>query len=80
MHAGHELLEFDLPDDRPKLVLEPPGVAPRELPAMLGTVLLEPDLGRVTLTSGGVLAVAVPFPEEMTEYMRHQEWCGGGGP
>jgi hypothetical protein len=37
---------------------------------MLGTVLIEPDLGRVTLTWAGVLAVAVPFPEEMTASMR----------
>jgi Uncharacterized protein conserved in bacteria (DUF2169) len=71
MHHLHELLEFDLPGDRPKLVLEPPGVAPRELPPMLGTVLIEPDEGRVTLTWAGVLPVAVPYPEEMTATMPH---------
>jgi hypothetical protein len=79
MHAAHELLEFDLPDDRPTLVLEPPGVAPRELPAMLGTVLIEPDAGRVTLTWAGVLPVAVPYPDEMTTTMRHGAlWPRGG--
>jgi hypothetical protein len=71
LHAAHDLLEFDLPADRPKLVLEPPGVAPRELPATLGTVLIEPDEGRVTLTWAGVLAVAAPYPDEMTASMRH---------
>src|SRR6185437_5110108 len=47
MHARHELLEFELPGDRPKLLLEPPGVAARELPALLQTVLVEPDEDRV---------------------------------
>lgn len=71
LHARHELLEFDLPDDRPTLVLEPPGVAPRELQPLLQTVLIEPDLDRVTLTWAGVLPVAMPYPEEMTASMRH---------
>jgi hypothetical protein len=71
MHARHELLEFDLPDDRPKLLLEPPGVAARELPALLQTVLVEPDEERVTLTWAGVLPVAMPYPGEMIATMRH---------
>jgi len=70
MHARHELLEFDLPDDRPKLVLEPPGVAPRELSPLLQTVLVEPELDRVTLTWAGVLPVAMPYPEEVIEKVR----------
>jgi hypothetical protein len=71
MHARHELLEFDLPGDRPKLVLEPPGVAPRELEPLLQTVLIEPDEDRVTLTWAGVMPVAMPYPDEMTQSMRH---------
>jgi hypothetical protein len=71
MHARHELLEFELPDDRPKLLLEPPGVTVRELPALLQTVLIEPDEDRVTLTWAGVLPVAMPYPAEMTATMRH---------
>ena len=71
LHARYELLEFDLPDDRPRLVIEPPGVAPRELAPLLQTVLIEPDLDRVTLTWAGVLPVAMPYPEEMTASMSH---------
>ncbi len=71
MHARHELLELDLPDDRPKLLLEPPGVGTRELAPLLQTVLIEPDLDRVTLTWVGVLPVAMPYPAEMLASMRH---------
>jgi hypothetical protein len=71
MHARHELLELDLPDDRPRLLIEPPGVAPRELRPLLQTVLVEPDADRVTLTWAGVLPVAMPYPEEMVASMRH---------
>jgi hypothetical protein len=71
MHAQHEQLEFDLPDDRPRLLIEPPGVAPRELTPLLQTVLIEPDRDRVTLTWTGVLPVAMPYPDEMVASMRH---------
>jgi hypothetical protein len=71
LHAQHELLEFDLPDDRPRFILEPPGVAPRELRPLLQTVLIEPDEERVTLTWAGMLEVAMPYPDEMTRTMRH---------
>jgi hypothetical protein len=70
-HPNQELLEFDLPGDRPKLLIEPPGVAPRELTPLLQTVLIEPDLDRVTLTWAGVLPVAMPYPQELTASMRH---------
>ena len=71
MHARHELLEFDLPDDLPRLLIEPPGVAVRKLSPILQTVLIEPDEDRVTLTWAGVLPVAMPYPEEMVAVMRH---------
>jgi hypothetical protein len=71
LHARHELLEFDLPDDRPRLVIEPPGVGALDLEPLLQTVLIEPDEDRVTLTWAGVLPVAMPYPEEMTTSMRH---------
>jgi hypothetical protein len=71
MHRRHELLEFDLPGDRPQLFLEPPGVAPRELTPLLQTVLIEPDEDRVTLTWAGMLPVAMPYPDEMVTSMRH---------
>lgn len=71
LHPRHEVLDFDLPDDRPRLVIEPPGVAPRELSPLLQTVLVEPDMDRVTLTWAGVLEVAMPYPHEMTRAMKH---------
>ena len=71
MHAKHEVLELDLPDDRPRLLIEPPGVTARELSPLLQTVLIEPDQDRVTLTWTGVLPVAMPYPDEMVAVMRH---------
>ena len=71
LHGAYQLLEFDLPGDRPELVLEPPGVAPRRLAPLLQTVLIEPDRDRVTLTWTGSLPVAMPYPDEMTASMRH---------
>jgi hypothetical protein len=70
LHPRYELLEFDLPDDRPRLLIEPPGVAPKELSPLLQRVLIEPDQDRVTLTWAGVLPVAMPYPEEMVTVMR----------
>lgn len=71
MHPERERLEFDLPGDRPRMIVEPPGVQARELSPLLQTVLIEPDLDRVTLTWAGALEVASPYPEEMTARMRH---------
>lgn len=71
MHPKMETLAFDLPGDAPQLILEPPGVRPRELTPVLQTVLIEPDRDRVTLTWAGVLEVAMPYPKEMVESMRH---------
>ena len=71
MHAKHEVLELDLPDDRPRLLIEPPGVTARELAPLLQNVLIEPDQDRVTLTWTGVLPVAMPYPDEMVAVMRH---------
>jgi hypothetical protein len=72
LHARHELLEFDLPDDRPRLIIEPPGVTAREILPLLQNVLIEPDQDRVTLTWAGVLPVAMPYPDEMVAVMRHK--------
>lgn len=71
MHPKQAVFEFDLPADAPKLVLEPPGVRPREVAPTLQTVLVEPEQGRVTLTWAGTLEVAMPYPKEMVESMRH---------
>jgi hypothetical protein len=71
LHPKHELLEFDLPGDRPRLIIEPPNVSPREVTPHLQTVLFEPDEDRVTLTWAGALEVAMVFPPEMCLEMRH---------
>lgn len=65
LHRGRDYVEFDLPEDRPTLVLEPPGVAPRTLEPQLATVLIEPDDDKVTLTWAGALETAMVYPEEM---------------
>ncbi|APR87639.1 putative exported protein [Minicystis rosea] len=71
LHPERELFEFDLAGDRPRLVIEPPGVRPREVEPLLQTVLIEPDLDRVTLTWAGAIEVAAVYPHEMTDVMRH---------
>jgi hypothetical protein len=71
LHPRHEILEFDLPGERPRLLVEPPSTRVFELEAKLATVLLEPDEDRVTLTWAGSMPVAAVFPEEMCKEMRH---------
>lgn len=71
LHRDRELLEVDLAGDRPRLTIEPPGVAPREMDALLQTVLIEPELDRVTLTWAGAIEVATAYPKELTDAMRH---------
>lgn len=71
VHPERELFEFELAGDRPRFVIEPPGVNPREMEPLLQTVLVEPDLDRVTLTWAAAIEVAAVYPDEMTEGMRH---------
>jgi hypothetical protein len=71
VHPERELFEFDLAGDRPRFMIEPPGVKPREMEPLLQTVLIEPDLDRVTLTWAAAIEVAAVYPDEMTESMRH---------
>ena len=71
LHSRRELLEFDLAGDRPRLVVEPPGVAPREMEPLLQTVEIEPEHDRVTLTWMGAIEVAAVYPRDMTKGMRH---------
>jgi hypothetical protein len=71
LHAERELFELDLPGDRPRFSVEPPGVAPREAEPMLQTVIIEPERSRVTLTWAGTIEVAALYPPEMTDGMRH---------
>lgn len=69
MHPRHEVWELQLPRERPRLLLAPPGCGAFELPAVLQTVWIEPDEDRVTLTWSGTLEVAAPYPDEMCQTM-----------
>jgi hypothetical protein len=71
LHRERELFELDLPNDRPRLLVEPPGVGAREMEALLQTVMIEPEIDRVTLTWAGAIPVAAVYPDEMTAAMRH---------
>lgn len=71
LHANHELLEFDLPNERPRLLMEPPGCKAVDLPCLLATVFIEPNTERVTLTWAGKMEVAAPFPEEVLKKVRY---------
>ncbi len=70
LHRERSNLEFDLPDDTPKLILDLPGVGERKLEPKLSTVSIEPDKDRVVLTWAASVRVAMPYPEEMTRSMR----------
>jgi hypothetical protein len=71
LHPEHELLEFDLPAERPRLLVEPPGTRTFELEAQLKTVLVQPDENLVTLTWAGAMDVAAVYPAAMCREMRH---------
>ena len=71
LHPRHELLEFDLPGDRPRMVVELPGVGPREIEPSLQTVELRPEDDLVTLTWAGTMEVRAPYPDELLAQMRH---------
>jgi hypothetical protein len=71
LHRQHELLELELPGERPRLLLEPPNAGVREMQPLLQTVLIEPDEDRLTLTWTGSILVAAVFPEPMCREMRH---------
>lgn len=70
LHRERSFLEFDLPDDEPRLALDLPGVGERWLAPMLTTVRIEPDADRVVLTWAASLRVLTPYPDEMMRSMR----------
>lgn len=71
VHPERELFEFDLAGERPRFMIEPPGVSVRELEPVLQTVQIQPEAGRVTLTWMGRIEVAAVYPDDMTDTMRH---------
>jgi hypothetical protein len=75
MHARHEVWECHLPGERPRLWVSPPGCGMMEMTPTLQTVLVEPELDRVTLTWSGTLEVAAPFPAALCcEMTRVVKW------
>jgi hypothetical protein len=70
VHRERAFLEFDLPDDEPRLSLDVPGVGERKLAPVLTTVRIEPDADRVVLTWAAAFRVLAVYPEEMTRAMR----------
>ena len=70
LHPQASLLEFDLPGQRPRVLVEPPGCRIYELAPRLQTVLIEPDEDRLTLTWAASMPVAAPFPDELCRSMR----------
>lgn len=71
LHPRYELLECDLPGERPKVTVELPGCPVRSLEPLLQTVLVEPDEDRVTLTWAARLPTAVEYPDDAVERVRH---------
>jgi hypothetical protein len=71
LHRDRELFEVDLPGERPRLLVEPPGVGAREMEPLLQTVEIEPEHDRVTLTWAGAIEAAMVYPPEMTAEIRH---------
>ena len=71
LSARADVLELGLPAERPQLLIEPPGTRTFELDPVLGTVLIEPDEDRVTMTWTGALPVAAPYSVDQCEEMRH---------
>ncbi len=71
LSARAEVLELGLPAERPQILIEPPGTRTFELDPVLGTVLIEPDEERVTMTWTGALPVAAPYRADQCEEMRH---------
>ncbi len=69
-HPRYEVMEFVLPGERPRFLLEPPGCGAKELAVQQKTVLIEPDQERLTLTWAATLEVAAPYPEELCNEMR----------
>ncbi len=71
LHRVHSKLEFELPGERPQVLVDVPGRGATELPATLGTVLIEPDEDRVSLVWGARLAIDLPITEQQEESLRY---------
>lgn len=71
LHRDAEHFVFELPGERPRLLVEPPNAGTFELEPRLTTVFIEPDEDRVTLTWAGSTPAAGLYSPEACATMRH---------
>lgn len=71
VHRTHARLEFELPGERPQVLVDVPGRGPTELAAALATVLIEPDEDRVSLVWGARVAIDLQLTEAQEESLRY---------
>jgi hypothetical protein len=71
LHPHAREVIFALPGDVPRVAIEPPNAGVHELRPQLATVLIEPEIDRVTLTWCASLPVAAPYPDAVLSQVRH---------
>ena len=71
MHPTIAELEVPMPKERPQMVLELDGGAPRELKAALRTVVIRPDRGELVYVWAGTMPVDGPRTEAQLAKTRH---------
>lgn len=71
LHRSIARLEFQLPGERPQVVVDVPAVGPTALDAALKTVIVEPDLMRVSAVWGARLPLALPLTEAQESSLRY---------
>lgn len=71
LHVEAELVEFNLPTERPAMFLELPNIGARKLEPTLQTVHIDADRSTVSMTWAGSIDVASPFPEALMKEMRY---------
>lgn len=72
LHPKQHSVELELPGVRPRLFIEPPNVARRELQTSLASVIIEAEEDRVSLIWCGALRVAAPYPDDQKANVRHE--------
>jgi len=71
LHPSLRELVFRLPQEQPELTIQPPGCPVLPLEAMLDTVHIEPDRGRLSLVWSGSLRVASRYPPDDLAQVKH---------
>ncbi|HWL85335.1 MAG TPA: DUF2169 domain-containing protein [Polyangiaceae bacterium] len=71
MHPAHETLQIRLPNERPQMILEPPGGRATEVNPVLRTVLVRSDDGLLTTVWTGSFVLEHPLWGEREKQVRH---------